>query len=500
MKKLQLLISLALLAALFIPAFTSLNRAAAVSPGNNKPVQSLTKKGNYANIPVPNEDYYKDSIYIEGDLSRLASLIKKAEAGEDLVIVGFGGSITQGTNDKTYGHLVSQWFRDTYPDINVTYYNAGIGATGSVVGAERVERDVINRNPDLVLIDFSVNDSGLDYEKEAYESFLRKILDSDSKPAVIHFAMAQFAWMENKLRNVQDMHGEICDHYGVPVFSLVDALNGKLDWPEYIPDTIHPNDYGHEIIGSIIMMRLADIRANLDSIDEPDYKMPHPVMNDGFKDIVFYGVKDITPDEMGDWEIKSNHFVCSVPNGKRLLIQTDYSYLILRYVAHDKGDAKLKIVVDGNHEEATYIENNSGFYFHLLTAPLYEMAPGCHWVEFIMESGSDFEISGIYAANFAGPNHTPGPKPTPGPTPTPEPSQEPSDNPSPTADPTESPGTADPTDDPADSPGTADPTDDPSGDEPPATGDNISNIWLLVLGLLLCGFLSIRFSFRSVKK
>lgn len=351
-------------------------------------------KGNYEKVPNPNMDFYKDCTLVEGDCSHLAKVIKKAQAGGDIVIVGLGGSITQGYNKKTYGHLVAEWFRESFPNARVAYKNSGIGATGSIWGVERVKRDVIHYKPDLVFVEFSVNDADTPFEKEAYESMIRKLLISDTKPAVIHIANVRFDG-----NNVQEMHGEICNHYNIPAISMKNGVYGKIDWTEFIPDTIHPNDFGHEIIGSLLMMKLADIAASLYSIGEPDYKLPEPITQDSFKDCVYIPANEIPIEKPGSWKL-DNELTCSTANGDSLVFKTNYSYLMLRYIGHPDGDAKIKIVVDGNEANTKTVDNYCGLFMHLIADAMYLEKPEGHTVEITMESGKEFKIVGIFAANF----------------------------------------------------------------------------------------------------
>ncbi len=369
---------------------------------NIKEEKVILRTGDYTNVPNPNIDYYKDCTLVKGNYSRLTKLIKKAKSGENISIVGLGGSITAGgaaSPKKDYGSLVAKWFRDTFPETRVFYINKGIGATGSIWGAERVERDVLELKPDLVLVEFSVNDADTPFEKEAYESMLRKILEFEPQIAVLHIANVRYDFETGEGTNVQDMHAEICEHYGVPVISMKNGVYGKLDWTEFIPDTIHPNDLGHEIMASLVMMKLSDIMASLDAISEKEYPLPDPITNDGFRDCIYIPASDIEISSFGDWE-QGNELICTKPGGDSLIFETDYSYLMLRYVVRPETVGKIKIIVDGNEKDAKYLDGYFGMYFQLLLDVIYDPEPKRHRVEIVMENGNEFDIVGIYASNF----------------------------------------------------------------------------------------------------
>lgn len=50
--------------------------------------------------------------------------------------------------------------RRRYPSVKFQEVNAGIGGTGSDLGAFRMDRHVIVHEPDLVFIEFAQNDMG----------------------------------------------------------------------------------------------------------------------------------------------------------------------------------------------------------------------------------------------------------------------------------------------------------------------------------------------------
>ena len=102
--------------------------------------------------------------------------MNKAADGEPVTIACIGGSITQGTISsgeddsalafrKCYADIFFQWWEDSYPDTEFTFINAGIGATDSYLGVHRVRQDVLDADPDLVLVEFSVNDGASPTDK-----------------------------------------------------------------------------------------------------------------------------------------------------------------------------------------------------------------------------------------------------------------------------------------------------------------------------------------------
>ncbi len=218
-----------------------------------------------------------NSVLNEGNQARLAKVIKKLQAGESVTVAYLGGSITQGSsagNELCYARLTTNWLEEQFPDAKIKYVNAGIGATGSYIGIHRADRDVLAYDPDLVFIDFSVNDTSdrITTNKSTYEGLIRKLWSHDTAPAVICLAMTQ----ENGT-SVQDAHYEIAAKYDIPMISYRNAIldvidKGYIIWDDISDDNIHPNVQGHAVLTQMITNYLQTVIDNIDSIDtaEPE--------------------------------------------------------------------------------------------------------------------------------------------------------------------------------------------------------------------------------------
>jgi lysophospholipase L1-like esterase len=92
-----------------------------------------------------------------------ANLRRKLSVDKKVSISYLGGSITQGQGASNkavtaWKPLTTTWFKTKYPQATVTELDASWGSTGSDLGAFRCTRDVCSKNPDLVFIEFAVND------------------------------------------------------------------------------------------------------------------------------------------------------------------------------------------------------------------------------------------------------------------------------------------------------------------------------------------------------
>lgn len=220
------------------------------------------------------EDMRKASIINQGNITRIADVMVRAAKGEEITIAFIGGSITNGSSaspqeTKCYAYLTQDWWRKAFPDAKINYVNAGIGATDSYLGVHRVQKDVLDANPDLVIVEFSVNDCRAQ-NKESFESLLRRILNYKTNPAVV----ALFLTQENG-SDYQKEHQVIAYNLQVPMVSYRNAVypsiaDGSLDWSLVgAPDGTHPNNGGHALIAHLLTSFFRSVQ---DQIPTMEYK------------------------------------------------------------------------------------------------------------------------------------------------------------------------------------------------------------------------------------
>jgi lysophospholipase L1-like esterase len=229
------------------------------------------------------QEMIERSYLAAGNTERLHRAIAKAKNGEDVSIVYLGGSITEGSEasprkTNCYAYLSAQIFAEKFmaDKSHLKYHNAGISGTPSLLGVTRCEQDVLSHNPDIVFVEFAVNDGGDANSRMAYESLVCKLLESESQPAVILiFTVGETGW------SAQDHMQKIGKHYNLGMISIKDAVwtqiqQGKMTWRDYSPDYVHPNNAGHAFMADCIGYYLDQAAA----VEPAPYTMPR---------IAFYG-------------------------------------------------------------------------------------------------------------------------------------------------------------------------------------------------------------------
>lgn len=239
-----------------------------------------------------------------GDLSRLAQVIRRAQCGEPITIGFLGGSITEGHGadniQDCYVSQVYKWWCGAFPQAEITVVNAGIGGTSSYLGVHRVDTELLVHQPDLVFIEFAVNDTFTEFCMNSYENLIRKVLMADSSPALVLLFAANADG--NSSQSVEAALGQ---YYELPMISYGNAVipevaAGSFLWHEIAEDTVHPNNMGHSIFASLITTFLEDVCARIDQITvRPErlqgYELPNPVTPQIYQDAHIENAATITP-------------------------------------------------------------------------------------------------------------------------------------------------------------------------------------------------------------
>ena len=110
-----------------------------------------------------------------GNLERMSKFIGKLESKQEVTIAFIGGSITEGLTagpEKCWAKLTYDRLCEKYPDTKINYVNAGLSGTPSVLGNIRLQRDVLDHKPDMVFVEFAVNDGNDQIYKDSYLSLI----------------------------------------------------------------------------------------------------------------------------------------------------------------------------------------------------------------------------------------------------------------------------------------------------------------------------------------
>lgn len=313
---------------------------------------------------------------MEKKFKKIADVMRRAQRGEEITIGFLGGSITQGclasSDCNTYAYLTYQWFCDNFPKARFHYVNAGIGGTSSHFGVARMQEDVLMYRPDILFIDFSVNDEATAFFQETYEGVLRRAMKSPSHPALF---ILNNVYYETGV-NAQEYHNELAEYYGIPFVSMKDTIRtrilaGEFSVSDISQDGLHPNDRGHMLVSAEIIKVLEQIRQQAESEtdeEKDEEKLPAPMTDNAYENAVLYTIRNLDPELHGfrtDTQEKQGHldtfkngWTASF-KGDRLSAYLEADSIAVQYRKSPDGPAPVaRLVLDGDEENAVILDGN----------------------------------------------------------------------------------------------------------------------------------------------
>lgn len=228
----------------------------------------------------------------------LPNTFAKLEAGEEVRVAYLGGSITAAPGWRP---MTTEWLRESYPRAQIVEIDAAIGGTGSPLGVFRLGQDVLRHDPDLLFVEFAVNDSGQDplVIWRAMEGIIRQAWRAD--PAMdICFVYTITASIAPALReglcpSAASANEYLAAHYGIPSINVALPIvqaeaRGELviapsaDAPEdamvFADDGVHPTMEGHRLYADTVAGSLTALRG----VGAPGPReLPPPMIEDNWE-------------------------------------------------------------------------------------------------------------------------------------------------------------------------------------------------------------------------
>ncbi len=189
---------------------------------------------------------------------------RRAGSGDRLTVAFMGGSLTWGAGASdpqrtSYRALVARRLEQTYPKAHFSWVDAAIGGSGAQLGSFRLERDVLAFEPDLLFLDFTLNDGTYQISPDtlsAYESIVRRTIIQAGCPVVQMFLASRFDVENGDLHKMlrRKAHQKLSRAYHTGIGDAIvlmqsrykkGGLNLDVLWPPDRFDTTHPGDAGY---------------------------------------------------------------------------------------------------------------------------------------------------------------------------------------------------------------------------------------------------------------
>lgn len=338
------------------------------------------------------------SLLSVGDMTRMSDVFQKAQNGEDITVAYIGGSITEGYNAGTtefYAKTCTDLLQGYFPDITVTGVNAGISGTPSLLGNLRLERDVLSADPDIVFVEFAVNDGQEADYKNAYESLVRTLLTQEKDIAVVLL----FTVLDSGY-TCQEHMSKIGANYDLPMISVHDSVYeeieaGRMTWQDYSNDQSHPNAYGHKCITDFVdnyYQKVLPVVA--ENVGEVSKELPDPVFSAKYMNMHYMDSATMDGVELDGFEQYDTHgsfhngWMYRGTDGGSMKFTVDCSVLEMVFKANNSDKyGTADIYVDGEKVKSV-VSNMSDGWNNPVTAYLIDNDSSAeHTVEIRMEGG-----------------------------------------------------------------------------------------------------------------
>ncbi len=211
----------------------------------------------------------------EEAMTYLSNTYYKLTQEKKLSVAFIGGSVTDGYGStdqgtKSWAYLLTKRLKADYPDAKISSTKLSIGGTGSYLSNFRYEREIFPSKPDLLFIEFAVNDKydGMGYDKvvRSAESILRQGYAKNPNLDVI-FVGTYDSGDGTSLYTELKGHKEVAEHYGLVFIKLSDEMEKHIketggNRSMFFTDGVHPNDAGYAYYAEIIYNRINECFAD----------------------------------------------------------------------------------------------------------------------------------------------------------------------------------------------------------------------------------------------
>ena len=163
---------------------------------------------------------------------------------------------------SAYPTLVLKKIKELYPYAALNVIVTAIGGENSVSGASRFDKDVLIHKPDVLFIDYGLNDrrAGLEKSYKAWDEMIIKAKSKGIKVILLTPSPDQrvdYSNASNELKLHADQINRLANKHEV---GLVDSYltfeflyDKKNKLKKYMSQVNHPNKKGHELITNEVM-------------------------------------------------------------------------------------------------------------------------------------------------------------------------------------------------------------------------------------------------------
>lgn len=164
----------------------------------------------------------------------IPNLLRKARAadGREIRVAYLGGSITAAPGWRVKS---LEDFQKRFPDVRWKEIHAAIGGTGSDLGVFRLQQDALAHKPDLLFVEFAVNDGGTapEWIHRAMEGIVRQTWQANPETDIIFVYTVSEPFLADlragKCSRAVTAMEELADHYAIPSMHFGVEVRKRMD-------------------------------------------------------------------------------------------------------------------------------------------------------------------------------------------------------------------------------------------------------------------------------
>lgn len=332
---------------------------------------------------------------------------------KDITIAAIGGSITEGGNITT--PFINSWQADRTGKI--TFVNAGIGGTGSNYGSVRLQSDVLSKNPDVVIVEFILNDNDTPDCAQDVENIIRTCHEAEHEPVVIFLYVpdrrytesngVKYYWRETN----QARYQTVLDNYGLTpldahTMALKTVNDGTKTWDAYVSEgDVHPNTTQGKAIADLMWNELSsNFGTYIKNVADGNKLNSRADIKNGKRvssDMGSYDEnwQEKTPDDLktegygNATKMLSEKYVATKTAGAKYSFEFSGTKLVLTTILKQKGRKADYVIKDKNgvtEKQGTMSNITTVSYdFENVMLRLMDLSDGMHTIEITVSQSED---------------------------------------------------------------------------------------------------------------
>jgi len=190
--------------------------------------------------------------------------IAKLGRGEKTIIAALGDSLTQGWMVRRgYIDFLKDMLKERYPQPPLTMIRKGIPGDSADNGLYRLRYDILEYDPDCVLIQYAINDAFMGYTARQFRNTIREIIESIQADGDADIVLVTSSYIGDNadaeiIGEFYDQLAALGEEFRLPVARVHEywkaKIDGGIDYGTLVQyDMVHPTEDGYRLMAEAIL-------------------------------------------------------------------------------------------------------------------------------------------------------------------------------------------------------------------------------------------------------